>query len=64
MRITHLSLPDRERLLVAMRSAQCRESLSEYVGRLVRADAEASGLSEYLEDPVPQAPNTNNGGRP
>jgi len=63
MKITHLSLPDRERLLVAMRSAQCRESLSEYVGRLVRADAEASGLSEYL-DPTPQAANTNLGGRP
>lgn len=61
MRVTHLNLSETTRQLAGMRSAQLRCSIAEYVSRLVRADADAAGLSDFLavEDTSPSsAPQT------
>ena len=47
-KVTHLTLPDRERQLAAMRAAQAGLSLSDYVARIIREDAERAGLLQYL----------------
>lgn len=47
-KVTHLTLPDGERQLAAMRAAQQGLSLSDYVTRIIREDAERAGLLQYL----------------
>ena len=47
-KVTHLTLPDRERQLAAMRAAQQGLSLSDYVTSIIREDAERAGLIQYL----------------
>jgi hypothetical protein len=55
MRVTHLNLTETTRQLAAMRAAQLKISMAEHVSRLVRADADAAGLSDFLavEDAKP-----------
>ena len=48
MRVTYLSLSDDDKTLAAMRSAQLRLGLSEYIATLVRHDAREAGLVEFL----------------
>lgn len=47
-RVTHLTLDDTERMAAGVRAAQLRCSVSEYVGRLIREDAEQAGISDLL----------------
>lgn len=47
-KVTHLSLPDHERQLAAIRAAHQCVSLSDYVTRIIREDAERAGLVQYL----------------
>jgi hypothetical protein len=47
-KVTHLTLPDPMRQLAAMRAAQAGLSLSDYVARIIEADAERTGLLQYL----------------
>ena len=53
MKITHLNLTDDLRTLAVMRSAQQRLSLTEYISRLVVADATTAGLTDYLDQSSP-----------
>jgi hypothetical protein len=50
MRVTHLNLTETTRQLAGMRSAQLRISMAEYVSRLVRADSDLAGLSDFLAE--------------
>lgn len=51
MKVTHLNLGDELRTLAVMRAAELRLSLTEYVSRLVVADAEKAGVSDFLGSP-------------
>ncbi|MEO8179589.1 MAG: hypothetical protein ABI895_12220 [Deltaproteobacteria bacterium] len=57
-KVTHLTLPDRERQLAAMRAAQQGLSLSDYTAKVIREDAERAGLIRYLgsKEEVTRAP--------
>jgi len=46
--VTHLTLPDRERQLAAIRAAQQGLTLSDYAAKVIREDAERAGLLQYL----------------
>ena len=48
MRVTHLTLPDEIRHLAAIRAAEQKRTLSQYVASLVRDDADLAGLRQYL----------------
>jgi hypothetical protein len=50
MKTTHLTLADRERALAGMRASEQQISLTEYVSRLIRQDADEAGLSKYLDN--------------
>ena len=52
MKTTHLALADRERALAGMRASEHQISLTEYVTRLIRQDADEAGLSKYLEHTI------------
>lgn len=62
MRVTHLTLSDQTRRLAAMRAAQLRRSMSEYVARLIQTDADTVGLSEFLSTKTPDEPTAVPGG--
>lgn len=47
-KVTHLTLPDRERQLAAIRAAQQGLTLSDYAAKVIREDAERAGLLQYL----------------
>jgi len=49
VKTTHLALNERERALAGMRASEQRISLTEYVARLIRRDADEAGLSTYLD---------------
>jgi hypothetical protein len=49
VKTTHLALDERERALAGMRASEQQISLTEYVARLIRKDADETGLSEYLD---------------
>jgi len=49
MKTTHLALADRERALAGMRASEQQISLTEYIARLIRKDADEAGLSKYLD---------------
>lgn len=49
MKTTHLALEDRERALSRMRASELGISLTEYITRLIRQDADTAGLSRYLD---------------
>jgi hypothetical protein len=51
MKVTHLNLTDEIRTLSAMRAAELRLSVTEYISRLVTADASEAGLTDYLRVP-------------
>lgn len=46
--VTHLSLDELHRRMMAMRSAQLGLSLSAYIGALIDRDAQQSGLVDFL----------------
>ena len=46
--VTHLTLDEARRRLLAMRAGQLGLSLTEYVGSLIQRDAEEAGLLELL----------------
>lgn len=47
--ITHIQLSESERRLANMRAAMLGVTLSQYVGQLVRTDAERTGLAGLVE---------------
>lgn len=49
MKTTHLGLDERERALAGMRASQLGVSVTDYVAQLIRRDADAAGLSRYLD---------------
>lgn len=49
VKTTHVDFSDEIRTLATMRAAQGRIRLSEYLTRLVVADAENAGLLDYLD---------------
>lgn len=67
MRVTHLNLTETTRQLAAMRAAQLKISMAEHVSRLIKSDADAAGLSDFLADEDAQAtkrPGSQPGGQP
>jgi hypothetical protein len=50
MKTTHLALGDRERALAGMRASELAISLTEYITRLIRQDADVAGLTRYLDE--------------
>ncbi len=48
--LTYLSLEERDKRLACMRAIQLGLSLSHYVARLVRQDAEQAGLLDLVVD--------------
>ena len=49
MKTTHLGLEERERALAGMRASQLGVSVTEYIAKLIRRDADEAGLSTYLD---------------
>ena len=49
MKTTHLALADRERALAGMRASEQQITVTEYIARLIRRDADAVGLTQYLD---------------
>ena len=50
--ITHLSLDERHRRVLAMRSAQLGLTLTAYISGLIDDDADAAGLLAFLSNPT------------
>jgi hypothetical protein len=46
--VTHLTLDEQRRRVLAMRSGQLGLSMTQYVAALIDQDAEQSGLSAFL----------------
>ena len=50
MRVTHLTLDETTRQLAAMRASIRLRNMAEHVADLIRADADAAGLTDFLAE--------------